>query len=255
MPVTADTEGEYDIYICCDERSGADFEKLGFVQDPDVLDTWFSSALWQHSTLGWPEPEKHDNLLGHFYPTDVLSTAREIITLWVARMVITGLYNIGELPFSDVFIHPLIQDGQGRKMSKSLGNGVDPADIIEEYGADALRFTLAELTTETQDIRLPVKAKKLPDGRSINISEKFEKGQLCNKLWQPRPFLSSRTSPAMRRSRSIRNRSVWWIDGSSRGWLRVKRIRMLRWTNSDSVRPSGAPIDSCGMSIAVGTSR
>ncbi len=170
-------------------------EAEGFKQDPDVLDTWFSSALWPHSTLGWPDDSSSDSaalpygrgsdLLRYFYPTSVLSTAREIITLWVARMVITGLYNIGELPFSDVFIHPLIQDGQGRKMSKTAGNGVDPADIIEEYGADALRFTLAELATETQDIRLPVKPKKLPDGRTINVSEKFEKGRnFCNKLWQ-----------------------------------------------------------------------
>jgi valyl-tRNA synthetase len=114
-----------------------------------------------------------------------LSTAREIITLWVARMVMTGLYNIGDVPFKDVVIHPVIQDGQGRKMSKTLGNGVDPVDIIDKYGADALRFTLAELATETQDIRMPVKAEKQPDGRTINTSEKFEKGRnFCNKLWQ-----------------------------------------------------------------------
>jgi valyl-tRNA synthetase len=184
--------GEYPglpVRICIrsesDDQTIKYLESLGYRQDPDVLDTWFSSALWPHSTLGWPEPEKHDNLLSYYYPTQVLSTAREIITLWVARMVMTGLYNIGELPFRDVFIHPLIQDGQGRKMSKTLGNGVDPVDIIDEYGADALRFTMAELTTETQDIRLPVKKKKLPDGREINISEKFEKGRnFCNKLWQ-----------------------------------------------------------------------
>lgn len=168
-----------------DEEMIGSLTRLGFVQDPDVLDTWFSSALWPHSTLGWRDPENYDNLLGTFYPTQVLSTAREIITLWVARMVLTGLYNIGEIPFHDVYIHSVIQDGQGRKMSKSAGNGVDPADIIEEYGADALRFTLADLSTETQDIRMPVKPKKLPDGRTINISEKFEKGRnFCNKLWQ-----------------------------------------------------------------------
>ncbi len=178
-------------FICLrDEPSEADLkilEACGFEQDPDVLDTWFSSALWPHSTLGWPDADPNDetSLLGFYYPTNVLSTAREIITLWVARMVMTGLYNIGKVPFSDVVIHPLIMDGQGRKMSKTLGNGVDPVDIIEEYGADALRFTLADLATETQDIRLPVKPKKLPDGRSINISEKFEKGRnFCNKLWQ-----------------------------------------------------------------------
>ena len=187
MPVTKDSEGTYDIYLCCDDESGSEFAKQRFVQDPDVLDTWFSSALWPHSTLGWPDAGANDSksLLGYYYPTSVLSTAREIITLWVARMVITGLYNVGKIPFTDVVIHPVIQDGQGRKMSKTLGNGVDPVDIIEEYGADALRYTLAELATETQDIRLPVKPKKLPDGRSINVSEKFEKGRnFCNKLWQ-----------------------------------------------------------------------
>ena len=161
--------------------------ECGFKQDPDVLDTWFSSALWPHSTLGWPDadPGSPKTDLGCWYPTNVLITAREIITLWVARMVMTGLYNLGKIPFSDVVIHSVIQDGQGRKMSKTLGNGVDPQDIIDEYGADALRFTLADLATETQDIRLPVKPKKLPDGRKINISEKFEKGRnFCNKLWQ-----------------------------------------------------------------------
>ncbi len=178
--------------------------------DLDVLDTWFSSALWPHSTLGWPDavaqppsavdaqleqPLPHGRgsdrntgetpLLPYYYPTNVLSTAREIITLWVARMVMTGLYNVGDVPFRDVVIHPVIQDGQGRKMSKSLGNGVDPVDIIDKYGADALRFTLADLATETQDIRMPVTQEKLPDGRTINVSPKFEKGRnFCNKLWQ-----------------------------------------------------------------------
>jgi len=128
---------------------------------------------------------QNENLLAYYYPTNVLSTAREIITLWVARMVMTGLYNVGEVPFRDVVIHPVIQDGQGRKMSKSLGNGVDPVDIIDKYGADALRFTLADLATETQDIRMPVQRETLPDGRKINVSPKFEKGRnFCNKLWQ-----------------------------------------------------------------------
>lgn len=156
---------------------------LGFEQDPDVLDTWFSSALWPLSTLGWPNGD--DPALKYYYPTSTLSTAREIITLWVARMVMSGLFNTGHVPFRDVVIHAVIQDGQGRKMSKSLGNGVDPVDIIDAYGADALRYTLAELATETQDIRIPVKPMKLPDGRQVNTSERFEKGRnFCNKLWQ-----------------------------------------------------------------------
>ena len=123
------------------------------VRDPDVLDTWFSSALWPHSTLGWPAPTPE---LKYYYPTNVLITSRDIITLWVARMVLMGLHNVGEVPFHDVFIHPKILDAYGEGMSKSKGNGVDPLDVIEKFGADSLRFGLAFLTTETQDIRMPV---------------------------------------------------------------------------------------------------
>jgi valyl-tRNA synthetase len=123
------------------------------VREQDVLDTWFSSALWPHSTLGWPEPTEE---MKYYYPTSVLITSRDIITLWVARMVLTGLYNVGEVPFSDVYIHPKILDAYGEGMSKSKGNGVDPVDVMEKFGADSLRFGLAYLTTETQDIRMPV---------------------------------------------------------------------------------------------------
>jgi valyl-tRNA synthetase len=122
-------------------------------QDPDVLDTWFSSALWPHSTLGWPENTAD---LRYYYPTNVLVTSRGIITLWVARMVIAGLYNMGQVPFHSVYITPTILDGFGETMSKSKGNGVDPMDIIETYGTDALRFGMVHLATETQDSRLPV---------------------------------------------------------------------------------------------------
>ncbi len=137
-------------------------EAAGYGQDPDVLDTWFSSALWPFSTLGWPDNYGQGvngdgpTDLDYFYPTSVLVTARDIITLWVARMIITGLYFLKRVPFQHVFIHPNIQDGQGRRMSKSIGNGVDPVDIIDRYGADALRFTMAQMATETQDARLPV---------------------------------------------------------------------------------------------------
>ncbi len=135
-------------------------------RDPDVLDTWFSSALWPMSTLGWPGPSRSDKPKGpanpdwneqkYYYPTDVLITSREIITLWVARMVLMGQYNLNEEPFHDVYIHPKILDGYGETMSKSKGNGVDPLDIISKFGTDALRFGLAYLTTETQDVRMPV---------------------------------------------------------------------------------------------------
>jgi valyl-tRNA synthetase len=122
-------------------------------QDPDVLDTWFSSALWPHSTLGWPEPTPE---LAYYYPTSVLVTSRDIISLWVARMVMTGLYNVGKVPFHHVYIHPKILDGFGETMSKMKGNGIDPLDIIDRYGADALRFGMAFMATESQDSRLPV---------------------------------------------------------------------------------------------------
>ncbi|MEM9753938.1 MAG: class I tRNA ligase family protein, partial [Planctomycetota bacterium] len=128
-------------------------ETFEITQDPDVLDTWFSSALWPMSTLGWPEESADLNL---WNPTSVLCTAREIITLWVSRMVMFNLYFRGTLPFKDVFIHAMIQDGHGQKMSKSLGNGVDPIDIIHTHGSDAMRFTLASMTTQTQDVRMPV---------------------------------------------------------------------------------------------------
>ncbi len=122
-------------------------------REQDVLDTWFSSALWPHSTLGWPDSTPE---LRYYYPTSVLITSRDIITLWVARMVLAGLYNCGEVPFREVFIHPKILDAYRETMSKSKGNGVDPIDVIEKFGADSLRFGLAYLTTETQDIRMPV---------------------------------------------------------------------------------------------------
>jgi valyl-tRNA synthetase len=161
-------------------------ETEGWVRDTDVLDTWFSSALWPFSTLGWPEQTDD---LKTFYPTDVLCTAREIITLWVSRMVMMGQYCVGDIPFSDVYIHAMIQDGQGRKMSKSLGNGIDPLVAIDSHGADAMRFTLASMTTDTQDVRMPVVPLKLPDGRTVNSSPKFDIGRsFCNKLWNASRF-------------------------------------------------------------------
>jgi valyl-tRNA synthetase len=144
------------IHACINNRQDAlerELEIFGFKRDPDVLDTWFSSALWPHSTLGWPQQTRE---LDYYYPTSVLITSRDIITLWVARMVLTGLSNLGEIPFHQVFIHPKILDGYGETMSKSKGNGVDPIDVIEKFGADSLRFGLAALTTETQDVRMPV---------------------------------------------------------------------------------------------------
>ena len=155
-------------------------------REDDVLDTWFSSALWPFSTLGWPEKTPE---LDTYYPGNVLCTAREIITLWVSRMVMMGQYCLGDIPFTDVFIHAMLQDGQGRKMSKSLGNGIDPLDIIDSHGADAMRLTLVGMTTQTQDVRVPVEELTLPDGRKVNSSPKFDLGRnFCNKLWNAARF-------------------------------------------------------------------
>ena len=176
-------------YICV-APGNDDIEKQladdGWHRDEDVLDTWFSSALWPFSTMGWPDDTAE---LKAFYPGDVLCTAREIITLWVSRMVMMGQYCVGDIPFKDVYIHAMIQDGEGRKMSKSLGNGIDPLVVINSNGADAMRFTLASMTTQTQDIRMPVVLMMLPDGRKENTSPKFDIGRnFCNKLWNASRF-------------------------------------------------------------------
>ncbi|MGD9570806.1 MAG: valine--tRNA ligase [Thermoleophilia bacterium] len=141
-------------------------EGEGWERDPDVLDTWFSSALWPFATLGWPDrtPE-----LERFYPTQVLSTARDIIFLWVARMVMMGVEYMGTEPFSDVYIHSVVQAPDGRRMSKSLGTGIDPLEQIERHGADALRFGLLMMSS-TQDVRFS--ADRIDQGR-----------QLVTKLW------------------------------------------------------------------------
>jgi valyl-tRNA synthetase len=226
-------QGSESVYYVC-VRSEQNQELINllesskwFKQETDVLDTWFSSALWPHSTLGWPDETPE---LKAFYPTTALVTSRDIITLWVARMVLTGLYNMGEVPFSSVYIHPKILDGYGETMSKSKGNGVDPLDVVEKFGADALRFGLAYLATETQDVRMPVEFecphcqhliqqtkknrtlvridcdkcgkpfrtqwaeshgtaedKALP--RGAVVSERFELGRrFCNKLWNASRF-------------------------------------------------------------------
>ncbi len=168
------SDGRIDVCLLEDDVGQiAVLEDAGFLRDPDVLDTWFSSALWPFSTLGWPHPETAPiepgqrplgavdggtDCLDFFYPGSCLVTGRDIITLWVARMVLAGLYCVGDIPFSDVFIHANILDGKGERMSKSKGNGIDPVDVIESYGTDAMRYVLCDMQTGTQDIRLPVTA-------------------------------------------------------------------------------------------------
>ncbi len=163
----------------------AALEAAGFARDPDVLDTWFSSGLWPHSTLGWPDPGTAEvnpgqsptgsvagqpDALSYYYPGSCLVTARDIITLWVVRMVVMGLYNMGDVPFTDVFIHATILDGKGERMSKSKGNGIDPVDIIEMYGADAMRYVLCEIQTGTQDVRLPIQALSPFTGEPVDLA-------------------------------------------------------------------------------------
>ncbi|MFH0944578.1 MAG: valine--tRNA ligase [Planctomycetota bacterium] len=229
----------FELLVCprneaAEERHAEALRKAGLSQETDVLDTWFSSALWPFSTLGWPDPENASidagqQALGkiagkdsfeYYYPGSCLVTGRDIITLWVARMVIFGLYCEGDMPFTDSFIHANILDGKGERMSKSKGNGIDPVDIIKRYGTDAMRYVLCDMQTGTQDIRLPVQAispftgktielAKAKHGRTIFtylcpesgkefdvlgtmadlpqaelISDRFEVGRnFCNKLW------------------------------------------------------------------------
>lgn len=177
-------------YLVCSQEEDLQEDAVpGHVlkQEEDVLDTWFSSGLWPHSTMGWPE---ETDTLKKYYPTSVLVTSRDIITLWVARMVLFSQENMGTVPFKTVYIHPKILDGKGQTMSKSKGNGVDPMDIEEKYGTDALRFVMASLCTDNQDVRLPVKKEVQPDGREIITSEKFEIGRnFSNKLWNACRFL------------------------------------------------------------------
>ena len=144
----------------------------GWVQDTDVLDTWFSSALWPFSTLGWPE---ETDLLKRYYPNNVLVTGYDIIPFWVNRMTFQGLHFTGKRPFKDCLIHGLIRDKEGRKMSKSLGNGVDPMDVIDEYGCDALRYFLSTSSAAGQDLRY--------DEEKVKSTWNF-----INKLWNASRF-------------------------------------------------------------------
>ncbi|MBE6732822.1 MAG: valine--tRNA ligase [Ruminococcaceae bacterium] len=154
---------------CCAKCGSKNIE-----QDPDTLDTWFSSALWPFSTLGWPDKDAED--FKHYYPTNTLVTGYDIIPFWVMRMMFSGLEHTGEVPFNTVLIHGLVRDSQGRKMSKSLGNGVDPLEVIDEYGADALRFSLATGNSPGNDMRY------IPE--RVEASRNF-----ANKLWNAARFI------------------------------------------------------------------
>ncbi len=167
-------------HINVSEEEPFECEKCGsknLVRDEDVLDTWFSSALWPFSTLGWPEKTSD---LEKYYPTDLLVTGFDIIFFWVARMIVMGLEFMGEVPFHDVYIHQLVRDKYGRKMSKSLGNGIDPLEVVNEYGADAMRITLAMLAAQGRDINL--------DERAFESFRHFS-----NKIWNAARFVKMNT--------------------------------------------------------------
>jgi valyl-tRNA synthetase len=249
----------------------------GLEQDPDVLDTWFSSGLWPHSTLGWPDADTapigdgetplgaRDGVpdsVSYYYPGSCLVTGRDIITLWVARMQLMGLYNLGDVPFTDSFIHATILDGKGERMSKSKGNGIDPADIIEQYGADAMRYVLSEMQTGMQDIRLPVQAISPFTGEHVDlatakhgssiftyicpkskkefdvlgtmedvppaklVSDRFEVGRnFCNKLWNAARFALLNLEDVQftpRRREELRDEDRWILSRLSRAIATVQ---------------------------------
>ena len=259
--------------ICAEEGDLPDDLIPGhrITQDPDVLDTWFSSALWPFSTLGWPD---RPPALDYWFPTSVLVTSRDIISLWVARMVMMATYNLHEVPFHDVYIHTKILDGQGQTMSKSKGNGVDPADIVTKFGADAMRLTLAEMTTETQDVRMPVDyqcphcgqltaqtrenmtlttlecsrcntpmATRWADddtqkrvGLALLVSEKFEFGRnFCNKLWNATRFALANLTEVPAMPSSAEHPADRWILSRLAGTIRDVTAALERFAFHDAV--------------------
>ncbi len=208
-------------------------------QDEDVLDTWFSSGLWPFSTLGWPDKTP---ALEKYYPTSVLVTAFDIIFFWVARMIMMGLKFMGDVPFRDVYIHALIRDEQGAKMSKSKGNVIDPLIMMDQYGTDALRFTLAMLAAQ---------------GRDIILSEKRIEGYrtFCNKIWNATRFILMNLGEGFQerelaagRARALRplDTPPPQRDGARRA------ARRSRNTSSTTRRMPSTP--SGGTSSATGTS-
>jgi valyl-tRNA synthetase len=166
--------------------------KIPIKGEPDVLDTWFSSALWPFATLGWPEKTKD---LKTFYPTDVLSTARDIINLWVARMIFSSLEFRKEIPFQDVYIHATILTKDGKRMSKSLGTGVDPLELIDQYGADATRFGLAYQVMGNQDMKF--------SNDNIVMGKKF-----CNKIWNATRFVLLKTPSSIKEAKLLKATSA-----------------------------------------------
>ena len=198
-------------------------------RDEDVLDTWFSSALWPFSTLGWPEPTRE---LARYYPTDVLVTGFDIIFFWVARMMMMGLHFMGDVPFRTVYIHALVRDGQGQKMSKSRGNIIDPLELIDRYGCDALRFTLAALAAP---------------GRDIKLAESRVEGyrNFATKLWNAARY-AEMNGCALVAGFTPHNAGSPSTGGSSQQSPTAPPLSRQHSTPIVSTRPRTACISSCG---------
>ncbi len=192
-------------------------EKL--VQDPDVLDTWFSSWLWPFSTLGWPDQTPD---LAKYYPTTAVVTAYDIIFFWVARMIMAGLEFTGKAPFRDIYMTPLVRDKQGRKMSKSLGNGIDPLEVVAEYGADALKFTMVYLSSQGQDINL--------DKDGFKLGSKF-----ANKIWNASRYLLMNIPDegVLPAGQLVKNDVDLWIEGRLNGAIRTVDEAMAAYRYND----------------------
>jgi valyl-tRNA synthetase len=217
----------------CTACGGTDLER-----ETDVLDTWFSSALWPFSTMGWPDQTA---LLDRYYPTSVLVTGFDILFFWVARMMMMGIHFMGEIPFRDVYVHALVRDEDGQKMSKSKGNVIDPLTVIEEYGTDAFRFTLAAFAAQ---------------GRDIKMSEKRVEGyrHFINKLWNAARFALMHLD-RKHGSPSTLGKWYWPTGGSSPPSTRQPPRWPRRWTNIVSMKPQGPCTASSGTNSATGTWR
>ncbi|HEX2998662.1 MAG TPA: valine--tRNA ligase [Armatimonadota bacterium] len=182
IPVWTCPEGHYTV-AKSEPEACAECGSKELTRDPDVLDTWFSSALWPHATLGWP---KQTPELDYFYPTNVLVTAREILYLWVARMITTGLKFVDEIPFHDVYIYATVLNWEGKRMSKSLGTGINPLDLTSQYGTDATRFAITLQAGKTQDMRFDDGRRKPGDPMRAPLAETSR--NFANKIWNAARF-------------------------------------------------------------------
>ncbi len=235
------------VHACSKNESDpleAQLTSLGMTRENDVLDTWFSSALWPHSTLGWPEKTAE---LDYYYPTSTLITSRDIITLWVARMVLAGLNNMNEVPFNQVFIHPKIQDAFGETMSKTRGNGIDPLDVIEKFGADALRFSMTQLATDTQDVRFPTDFECPSCEQAIKQTKKNRilhriDCPNCNKPFRTQ-WAESEEDKALPRGRVLSGRFETARNFANKLW-NASRFAMMSMEGYEA-----APLTSCPITV------